>query len=409
MGRSAVTQPPIDGGYIQAALSPSRITPLGYDDFSAASDGALVGRTPNIGPNVWAGSGVGVATLRIASGYLRADSNAYAFLNVGAIPVEFEGTFRNAGAAASTTVALLLNTADLNDMVHVNFGPTAITASYWKTAVGSSQPFTWQQAPSFTSLSADTDYKARISRKGNRVTAWIEDTAGNEIGRSTFEDTVIASLLGQSVMIQCGASTSRWSKISVRSAPTRNTSDEAKFNTGFNGPVGMLKPGPGFFTNVHIGTGIAFGLFSMRMVSAGDVPTINGSNVAGNFIVQGDPLTPGFGATYTVKNSAGGNGAMGYDGSYNHYLASGGSNWLTKPNAATPYFAAGIKVNGSSGVTQTDATAKPTTGSYTIGDFVWNKSPAIAGGKVLLGWSRLTTGSGHVADTDWAALYCTNS
>lgn len=53
--------------------------------------------------------------------------------------------------------------------------------------------------------------------------------------------------------------------------------------------------------------------------------------------------------------------------------------------------------------------AQPTTGSYTIGDFVFNTAPSIASGKVLIGWSRLTTGSGHVLNTDWAACYATNS
>lgn len=42
-----------------------------------------------------------------------------------------------------------------------------------------------------------------------------------------------------------------------------------------------------------------------------------------------------------------------------------------------------------------------------VGDFVRNTAPAIAAGKVLLGWSRLVTGSANVAGTDWAPLYGT--
>lgn len=50
---------------------------------------------------------------------------------------------------------------------------------------------------------------------------------------------------------------------------------------------------------------------------------------------------------------------------------------------------------------QAYASAIPTTGSYVRGDFVWNSAPAAAG---TLGWSRLTTGSGHVDGTDWKAI-----
>lgn len=56
-----------------------------------------------------------------------------------------------------------------------------------------------------------------------------------------------------------------------------------------------------------------------------------------------------------------------------------------------------------------DATAQPSTGIWRAGMFVRNRTPAIATGKVIIGWVRLTSGSAHVANTDWAALYCTNS
>lgn len=57
----------------------------------------------------------------------------------------------------------------------------------------------------------------------------------------------------------------------------------------------------------------------------------------------------------------------------------------------------------------TNATAMPTSGSWAQGDFVYNQTPSISGGKVLLGWSRITTGSAHVLNTDWAACYCTTT
>lgn len=57
----------------------------------------------------------------------------------------------------------------------------------------------------------------------------------------------------------------------------------------------------------------------------------------------------------------------------------------------------------------TDATAQPASGWYYQGWFVRNRTPALATGKVTLGWTRLTTGTGHVANTDWAAAVCPNS
>lgn len=55
-------------------------------------------------------------------------------------------------------------------------------------------------------------------------------------------------------------------------------------------------------------------------------------------------------------------------------------------------------------------TAMPTSGAWAAGDFV-QCVPANTGtaGKVLLGWVRLTTGTGQVAGTDWDNVYATTS
>ncbi|MCJ2189169.1 hypothetical protein [Novosphingobium beihaiensis] len=55
------------------------------------------------------------------------------------------------------------------------------------------------------------------------------------------------------------------------------------------------------------------------------------------------------------------------------------------------------------------ASSMPSAGDYDKGDWVQNTAPVISGGKVLLGWARLTTGSNHAAGVDWAPMYGTTS
>jgi hypothetical protein len=49
----------------------------------------------------------------------------------------------------------------------------------------------------------------------------------------------------------------------------------------------------------------------------------------------------------------------------------------------------------------------PTTGTWKIGDFVRNTAPAEAGlataKYVVIGWVRITSGSGNTINTDWLA------
>ncbi len=49
--------------------------------------------------------------------------------------------------------------------------------------------------------------------------------------------------------------------------------------------------------------------------------------------------------------------------------------------------------------------AMPTTGSWAKGSFIYNINPVVASNRILLGWSRLTTGSANVAGTDWVPCY----
>jgi hypothetical protein len=55
------------------------------------------------------------------------------------------------------------------------------------------------------------------------------------------------------------------------------------------------------------------------------------------------------------------------------------------------------------------ANVQPSAGTWVAGHVVTNLTPAISGGKILMAWIRLTTGSGNVAGTDWSPLYCTVS
>jgi len=57
----------------------------------------------------------------------------------------------------------------------------------------------------------------------------------------------------------------------------------------------------------------------------------------------------------------------------------------------------------------TRSAAMPTSGAFGIGSFVYNTAPVVAAGKTLLGWQRLTTGSAHVAGTDWTPVYGTTT
>ena len=54
--------------------------------------------------------------------------------------------------------------------------------------------------------------------------------------------------------------------------------------------------------------------------------------------------------------------------------------------------------------------AMPTTGTYSVGDFVQNSAPTILGAPgsryVVRGWIRITNGSSHVLNTDWTEARC---
>lgn len=84
------------------------------------------------------------------------------------------------------------------------------------------------------------------------------------------------------------------------------------------------------------------------------------------------------------------------------------------------FFAAGILLSGSeydgtsiriegTFLLKPFAAAVPSDGYWTQGEFVHNATPSIISGKVLLGWSRLTSGNAHSGGTDWTPAYAATS
>jgi hypothetical protein len=56
-----------------------------------------------------------------------------------------------------------------------------------------------------------------------------------------------------------------------------------------------------------------------------------------------------------------------------------------------------------------EAATRPTTGYFRQGEFVWKTNPSVAGDRIMLGWSRLTTGNDHVDGADWSSAYVQTS
>lgn len=74
--------------------------------------------------------------------------------------------------------------------------------------------------------------------------------------------------------------------------------------------------------------------------------------------------------------------------------------------AHAPSFPQGVFLGSAgSGPRLSHASAMPDRGDYRQGDFVFNAKPNITAGRILIGWSRLTNGSGHIPEQDWAACY----
>jgi hypothetical protein len=82
---------------------------------------------------------------------------------------------------------------------------------------------------------------------------------------------------------------------------------------------------------------------------------------------------------------------------------SGPTQWLGLTNSGVSQMRVG-------GMLQMSAATMPTTGAWTTGDIVWSTAPSFgpmgAGNYTVLGWRRMTTGSGNVLNTDWYPMRC---
>lgn len=98
-------------------------------------------------------------------------------------------------------------------------------------------------------------------------------------------------------------------------------------------------------------------------------------------------------------------------------LPTNGNTWISYSGGASATYIddKGVTIADANGVggkyngiRRYTATAQPTTGTWTKGDLVENTNPTVAGTAgsryIVTGWMRLTTGSAHVAGTDWSEM-----
>jgi parallel beta-helix repeat protein len=109
-------------------------------------------------------------------------------------------------------------------------------------------------------------------------------------------------------------------------------------------------------------------------------------HVLGPNTLHCDPVAVGFSA---------GNRGMGT-------VEPGGGGWLHVVETCDPADALYGRIRAA---TLGSAAAMPASGTYVAGHFVRASPPVVTSGQTLMGWLRLTTGSGHAAGTDWAAVH----
>ena len=143
------------------------------------------------------------------------------------------------------------------------------------------------------------------------------------------------------------------------------------------GVTGVLLPGCSGF----VVAGNSFRNLASAVRQTGAV-----SNIVSGNTLHGDPVAVGFS---TANRGIG-------------TMEPGGAGWLHVVETSDPASAEYGRIKSSTAVS---AAAMPSAGTYVAGHFVANTAPATANRQTLLGWLRLSTGSDHVAGTDWAAVH----
>jgi len=110
-----------------------------------------------------------------------------------------------------------------------------------------------------------------------------------------------------------------------------------------------------------------------------------GSNYISNNTLVCEPIANAIGFSATNK----GIGTIEYAGAQFRYQ-------ITYSDPTQANYGEIINQQASTG------SSNPTTGYYVQGAFVQNINPAIVSNRTIIGWARLTTGSGNVLSTDWA-------
>jgi hypothetical protein len=106
---------------------------------------------------------------------------------------------------------------------------------------------------------------------------------------------------------------------------------------------------------------------------------------------------------YTIPPSSGTTGGQGVDG-YDDLAAFGAMVEVVSDPTSANYIGASYVRTLLYGLQR--SSVMPSVGYYQPGMFVWNSAPAKDGNNmIVIGWTRLTSGTGHVSGTDWEVVY----
>jgi hypothetical protein len=376
------------------------------DDFSRYANGVLAGKTPEVGSYAWLTTGAGVAGEGIVDGEWSSTAGVtYAVMQLSATPWEYGGVFESKnGTSFLALVACLLDftTYGLNVMWHPLINTSTPSASAWTPTYfdSASRPggtnvtggsAGWKMSIGSFGLAANTKYRYRVILNAPWADHVIETLDGTVIATMRAYQANLASLIGPWMFIEVGSGSRPfvWHSAYARTKPANDSIHRRRILGGIEAtPIGAFSTAAGTFTAVHAGPGAPKGVSSSRYDgTAADAPGAYSTGAA-LFKVQSE--TPGNVAEMQVINGAGGAAGWKIDGAYvvTHYSSQG--TYLTKPFSAAPYFASGVRLNGASSPLLTSGTAAPTTGTYALGDRVFNSAPAVGSPK---GWICTVAGT----------------